>query len=105
MSPADDVRRGARDRIEKNGEPASYQSARSGEPIATTVVLQKDVERYVAGGGETIAVERVNLAWVLVEDVPRSEHGDTITMGEQAYKVERQDSDNGFERSLIVLQE
>lgn len=82
------------------GAPATY-TPHGGDPIETRVKIERDVDRYDSEG-RVLSVQRRTIARVRCDEVPTSDRDDLILVGEEEFRVDSIDGDDGSVRRLVV---
>lgn len=99
----DEVRAGTREILQEAGSPASF-APHSGTPVTVTVMLDRDVERTVAGMQGVIMESRTELTGYTSE-LGAGGRGDVVTVSGNGWRLGQKASDDGFIVTWIVTPE
>lgn len=99
----DEVREGTQEILQEAGSPASF--APQGEmPTTVTVILDRDVERTVAGMQGVVMESRTELTGYTSE-LGEGGRGDVVTVNGAGWRLGQKASDDGYLVTWIVTPE
>ncbi|CAM0557102.1 hypothetical protein EHLJMEHL_02190 [Vreelandella titanicae] len=99
----DEVREGTREILEEAGDPACF-AALNADPVPVTVMLDRDVERTVAGMQGVIMEARTELTGYTSE-LGEGARGDVVTLNGKGWRLAQKARDDGYLVTWIVTPE
>lgn len=99
----DEVREGTREILEEAGDAATF-AALNADPVPVTVMLDRDVERTVAGMQGVIMEARTELTGYTSE-LGAGARGDVVTLNGKGWRLGQKARDDGYLVTWIVTPE
>lgn len=99
----DEVREGTREMLQEAGSPATF-TPYNATPVPVTVMLDRDVERTVAGMQGVVMEARTELTGYTSE-LGAGARGDVVTVGGKGWRLGQKASDDGYLVTWIVTEE
>lgn len=97
------AKKAARDRLRKDGEPATYTPPGGGSPVPCHALVEKPPAPDAAPDSPlpmiTLGTQTVTL---LVEEVPSPRRDGTVTVGSSSYVLDTKIQDDGYETRFLV---
>ena len=99
----DEVREGTREMLEEAGDPATF-APHNGTPTTVTVILDRDIERTVAGMQGVIMEARTELTGY-TSQLGAGARGDVVTLKGQGWRLGQKARDDGYLVTWVVTPE
>lgn len=99
----DEVREGTREMLEEAGDPATF-TPYNGTPTAVIVIVDRDIERTVAGMQGVIMEARTELTGY-TSQLGAGARGDVVTLKGQGWRLGQKARDDGYLVTWVVTPE